>query len=99
MGGLVLLSLVGITYSVCTGHLDRQHKRSRRTCDAHAVNDVTGEAEGHDFGRVQKPALLEGDAEVNVHNLRAALVDEYVGAVPIAESYDITCKRTSKTRQ
>ena len=77
------------------GHLSRlrkTHETLQRTCDAHAVDDVTGEAEGHDFGRVQEPALLESDAQVYVHHLRAALVDEYVGAVPITQSYDVACE-------
>ena len=43
-----------------------------RTCGAHAVDDVAREPEGHQLGRVQEAALLEGHAQVYVHHLCAA---------------------------
>ncbi len=41
------------------------------TCGAHSVHDVAGEAEGHQLGRVQEPALLKRHPQINVHHLHA----------------------------
>ena len=51
-------------------------------CGSHAVDDVTRQPERHQLRRVEEPALLKGDAQVDVHDLRIALVDQQVCRVP-----------------
>ncbi len=70
---------------------DAQAAGGSRTGDAEAVDDVAGEAEGHHLGRRQEAALLEGDAQVDVHHVRRALVDQDVVAVPVPQPDDVTC--------
>ena len=51
-------------------------------CGSHAIDDVTRQPEGHQLRCDEEPALLKGDAQVDVDHLCIALVDQQVGRVP-----------------
>mmetsp|Transcript_4619 Transcript_4619/g.9991 ORF Transcript_4619/g.9991 Transcript_4619/m.9991 type:complete len:209 (-) Transcript_4619:873-1499(-) len=55
----------------------------------HAVHNVPCQAEGHHLRRVEEPALLKGDAQVNVHNLGGVAVQEDVARVAVAQADDV----------
>ena len=69
------------------------------TGDAHPVDHVPCQAEWDHFGGVEEAPLLERYAKVNVDDVGRALVDEDVGAVSVAQPYDVACNGSTSAHQ
>lgn len=67
----------------------------RVTCGSHAIDNVAGEAEGHQLRSVQEAALLKGHPKINVHNLSSLAVQQYVVAVPVSQANDVACMQAA----